>query len=75
MNALDQLQTALAEVSTLQDILPICAYCKKIRDDENYWQSVEAYISHRTNATFSHGICPTCYETEVEPQLRRFRPE
>jgi len=72
---LDQLQTALAEVSTLQDILPICAYCKKIRDDENYWQSVEAYISHRTNATFSHGICPTCYETEVEPQLRRFRPE
>jgi PAS domain S-box-containing protein len=66
-----ELQTALAEVRTLQEILPICAYCKKIRDDENYWQSVEAYISHHTNATFSHGICPSCYESEVEPQFRR----
>jgi PAS domain S-box-containing protein len=66
-----ELQAALAEVRSLQDILPICSYCKKIRDDENYWQSVEAYISRHTNATFSHGICPTCYQSEVEPQFER----
>ena len=64
-----ELRTALAEVKTLQAILPICSYCKKIRDDENYWQSVEAYISRHTNATFSHGICPSCFEREVEPDL------
>jgi PAS domain S-box-containing protein len=65
------LQEALAEVKELQDILPICMYCKKIRDDENYWQTVEAYISHHTNSKFSHGICPTCYHTVVEPQLKK----
>ena len=47
-------------------MLPICMYCKNIRDDENYWQTVEAYISHHTNASFSHGICPACYENGVE---------
>lgn len=67
---LRQLQAALAEVKTLRAILPICAYCKRIRDDRNYWQSVEAYISRHTNARFSHGICPSCYEKEVEPQFR-----
>jgi PAS domain S-box-containing protein len=66
-----ELQAALAEVKSLQEILPICSYCKKIRDDENYWQTVEAYISEHTNARFSHGICPTCYQNEVEPQLKR----
>lgn len=64
-----ELRTALAEVKTLRAILPICSYCKKIRDDENYWQSVEAYISRHTHATFSHGICPSCYEREVQPEL------
>jgi len=64
-----ELQDALAEVTTLREFLPICSYCKKIRDDENYWQSVEAYLSRHTNARFSHGICPTCYEREVEPQF------
>jgi PAS domain S-box-containing protein len=57
-----ELQTALAEVRELQDILPICMYCKRIRNDGNYWQSVETAISHHTNPRFSHGICPTCYE-------------
>jgi PAS domain S-box-containing protein len=50
----------------LQQILPICMYCKSIRDDQNYWQTVEAYISHHTKTRFSHGICPTCYENVVE---------
>jgi PAS domain S-box-containing protein len=65
-----ELQAALAEVRSLQSILPICSYCKRIRDDANYWRSVEAYISEHTNATFSHGICPACYTTQVEPELR-----
>jgi PAS domain S-box-containing protein len=64
-----ELQAALAEVQTLREILPICSYCKKIRDDENYWQTVEGYISQATGMKFSHGICPTCYESEVEPLL------
>jgi PAS domain S-box-containing protein len=56
-----ELQTALAEVRELQTILPICMYCKNIRNDENYWQTVETYISHHTHTTFSHGVCPACY--------------
>jgi PAS domain S-box-containing protein len=66
---LRDLQAAVAEVTELQKILPICMYCKNIRDDENYWQTVEAYISRHTNARFSHGICPVCYETILETQL------
>jgi len=57
-----ELQAALAEVKALQRILPICMYCKNVRDDENYWQTVEAYISQHTHTKFSHGICPACYE-------------
>ena len=65
-----ELQSALLEVRALRDILPICSYCKRIRDDENYWHAVEAYISEHTNTRFSHGICPTCYENVVEPELK-----
>lgn len=72
---LRELQTALAEVKTLQEILPICSYCRKIRDDENYWQTVETYISEHTNSRFSHSICPSCYQREVEPQFRRLKHE
>jgi PAS domain S-box-containing protein len=64
-----ELQTALAEVRTLQEILPICSYCKRIRDDAHYWQHVESYISQHTNTRFSHSICPSCYVTEVQPQF------
>lgn len=56
----EKLQAALAEVRTLQGFLPICSYCKSIRDDANYWQSVESYISTHTKTQFSHGICPSC---------------
>jgi PAS domain S-box-containing protein len=66
---LGELQTALAEVKELQNILPICMYCKSIRDDANYWQTVEAYISHHTHARFSHSICPACYEKVSEAWL------
>jgi PAS domain S-box-containing protein len=66
-----ELQAALAEVRTLQAILPICSYCKKVRDDENYWHSVEGYIQTHTDTQFSHGICPSCYATEIEPVIDR----
>ena len=66
---LGELRAALAEVKELQKILPICMYCKNIRDDENYWQTVEGYISRHTNTQFSHGICPSCYERIIKPQL------
>jgi PAS domain S-box-containing protein len=65
-----QLQAALAEVGTLQGFLPICSYCKSIRDDQNYWESVETYISKHTNTRFSHSICPACYRDVVEPGFK-----
>ncbi|HMJ17992.1 MAG TPA: PAS domain S-box protein [Gemmatimonadaceae bacterium] len=70
-----KLQAALAEVKTLQAILPICSYCRKIRDDGNYWHNVEDYISEHTTSLFSHSICPSCMETQVEPQLTNMRRE
>jgi len=54
------LQDALIQVKTLQGMLPICAHCKKIRDDQGYWQQLEAYISSHSAAKFSHGVCPDC---------------
>ncbi len=68
-------ELALAQVRQLQGLLPICAYCKKIRDDSNYWQTVESYIGQRSAATFSHGICPDCKEKIVKPEMERFRRE
>ena len=67
---MQELQTALAEVRQLQAILPICSYCRKVRDDQNYWLTVEDYVAHHTSSQFSHSICPTCMATHVEPQLR-----
>jgi len=67
----EELEVALGKVKQLQTILPICSYCKHIRDDQNYWQQVETYISDHTDTQFSHGICPDCYELVVKPQLER----
>jgi len=66
-----ELEDALSRVKTLQGLLPICSYCKKIRDDRNYWQQVEGYISDHSQAQFSHGICPECYARFVQPELDR----
>lgn len=66
---LQELQAALAEVRDLRKILPICSYCKNVRDDENYWQTVETYLSEHTNTRFSHGVCPACYEKVVRLHL------
>jgi phosphoserine phosphatase RsbU/P len=64
-----QLEVALAHVKQLEGILPICSYCKRIRNDADKWQNVESYVAGHSQAEFSHGICPTCYETSVKPQL------
>ena len=68
---LQQLQTAAAELRTLREFLPICSYCKSIRDDEDYWHSLEAYISTHTNTQFSHGVCPACFERVMNNQFPR----
>ncbi|HTL71754.1 MAG TPA: CHASE3 domain-containing protein [bacterium] len=57
-----RLQKALAEVKTLSGLIPICGWCKNVRNDTGYWQSVEHYVRAHTDATFSHGICPSCRE-------------
>jgi PAS domain S-box-containing protein len=58
---IQELQQALASVKSLSGLLPICASCKKIRDDEGYWKQIEAYISSHSEATFTHGLCPECF--------------
>lgn len=66
------LGTALSEVKRLTGLLPICASCKKVRDDKGYWQQVEKYVSDHTDATFSHGMCPDCikvYYPGVAPDV------
>jgi len=60
LDLIEQLQSALTEVRTLQGLIPICAHCKKIRDDQGYWNQMENYIQSRTEAQFTHGICPDC---------------
>jgi DNA-binding response OmpR family regulator len=65
------LADALAKVRQLQGLLPICSYCKRIRNDQNYWQQIENYIADHSGAEFSHGICPQCYEKFVTPQLQK----
>ncbi|MFA7347383.1 MAG: hypothetical protein WCZ86_06455 [Desulfurivibrionaceae bacterium] len=69
-----QLQKAMQEVKVLSGFLPICASCKKIRDDTGYWNQIEEYISKHSNALFSHGICPDCVKKlypDFHDELRR----
>ena len=64
-----ELREALVNVKQLGGLLPICSYCKKIRDDQNYWQQVESYVGKHSDAKFSHSICPQCYEDIIKPQM------
>ena len=64
-----QLEDALAQVRELQGLLPICMYCKNIRDDQGYWQKVETYLGDHSKLQFSHGVCPKCFDAVVKPQL------
>jgi integral membrane sensor domain MASE1 len=73
---LDQLQRALAEIKTLQGLIPICAWCQKVRDDAGFWQGIEAYVHTHTDATFSHSICPECttrMESTIDDHTRELR--
>lgn len=67
---IEELQAALAQVKTLAGLLPICCVCKKIRDDEGYWQQVETYISAHADVRFSHSLCPVCIRTKY-PQFAK----
>jgi PleD family two-component response regulator len=66
----EELREALAHVKQLEGLLPICSYCKRIREDGNYWKQIEEYIGTRTDARFSHGICPDCQEQHFGPLMR-----
>jgi hypothetical protein len=59
---IQQLQRAMTEVAALQKIIPICSYCKQIRDDRGYWSQLEAYLAEHADLEFTHGICPSCAE-------------
>lgn len=62
----EELEKALSDMNTLRGIIPICSYCKKIRDDQSSWHQLETYISDHSEALFSHGICPHCMEKQVD---------
>ena len=66
-----ELETALNTIQRLEGMLPICAYCKKVRDDKNYWHQVETYVAQRTRARFSHSVCPECFETVLKPEMEK----
>ena len=66
-------EQALVEVKALRGLLPICSYCKKVRNDGNYWEQIESYISQHSDAQFSHSICPDCRDGVVKDQLESWR--
>jgi len=63
------------QVRQLQEIIPICGYCRKMRDDKNYWSQVEEYISKQTGSEFSHGVCPDCYQRVLVPEMLKMGVE
>lgn len=71
----EELEEALAHVKLLQGIIPICSYCKKIRDDHKFWHQMEQYLSTHSEAVFSHAICPECWEKRVRPELDAMKRE
>ncbi len=70
-----ELSEALAKVKTLSGLLPICGFCKKIRNDRDYWQQVEDYIGSHADVKFSHSYCPECFEAVLKPQLEELKKE
>jgi DNA-binding response OmpR family regulator len=59
------------QLNRLEELMPMCSYCKKIRDDRNYWQQIESYINERTGTEISHSVCPECYQRVVVPELAK----
>lgn len=74
-NHVKQLEEALGRVKLLQGLLPICMYCKKVRDDGNYWQQVETYVAKHSEAKFSHGICPDCMDAVLKKEMEELSPK
>lgn len=72
---IEALEKAMEEIQTLQGILPMCMYCNKIRDDENYWQRVDEYIQGHSIANVSHSVCPSCYESAMSSMLQEIKDE
>jgi len=70
-NRVRQLEQALSKVKQLEGMLPICSYCKKIRDDQNYWHQIEEYVTEHSGALFSHSICPECYDMFIKSSAGR----
>ena len=64
-----ELENAHSQIQQLSGLLPICSYCKSVRDDGNYWHQVESYLGSHADVQFSHGICPNCFDTVVKQQL------
>ena len=63
------------QVRQLESIIPICCYCKKVRNDSDLWEQIEHYMNERTGADFSHSICPSCMTKHVRPQLDKFKAD
>lgn len=72
-----ELEEAMSRIKTLQGLLPICAWCKKVRDEKDYWQRVETYVASHTEARFTHSICPECKQKQLEiiKQQAQSRPK
>jgi phosphoserine phosphatase RsbU/P len=70
-----EVEAALTRIRQLEGILPLCSYCKRIREGERAWQPLESFISRRSKAKFSHDICPDCWTYVVEPELKDLTPE
>jgi response regulator RpfG family c-di-GMP phosphodiesterase len=73
VHRISELEEALARVKTLQGLLPVCAWCRRVRDDGDYWKKLEEYVDQHTALQFSHGICPDCLTSRLEPELQETR--
>jgi phosphoserine phosphatase RsbU/P len=69
----DRILSLQAEVKQLEGLLPICSYCRRIRDRSNHWTGLEEYVAKQTDASFSHSICPDCYESKMVPNLEELK--
>lgn len=70
LHVADRILHYATQVQQLESFIPICSYCKKVRDDKNYWNQIESYINSRTGSSFSHGVCPDCYTSVLVPQMK-----
>jgi hypothetical protein len=67
------LEVALSQIKQLRGLLPICSYCKAIRNASEYWEVLETYLRDNSEADFSHSVCPTCYEDIVKPEIETLK--